>query len=123
MFKKTRLFFVLTLVFISLGAICIVSSLFISKFINERAGNIVLGIGLLCDVAALIFIIIRAIKFGYPKEKVARNNKQDLGTVNVKPVKDTSQEENLYKQYEGLYKEGLISKEDLDKKRVELLGK
>ena len=43
--------------------------------------------------------------------------------VKIVDVKDVpkSREEQLYGQYEGLYKQGLITKEDLDKKRDELL--
>ena len=45
--------------------------------------------------------------------------------MKVVDVKDLpkSKEEKLFEQYEDLYKKGLISKEDLELKREELLKK
>ena len=76
---------------------------------------------------ALVLIIIKFMFFGgapaSPQIKVNVQSKpKEVKTVDVKPVAKTHEEE-LYEQYENLYKQNLISKEDLEKKRVELLGK
>lgn len=49
-----------------------------------------------------------------PKKKVIK-------VVNVKPIVKTK-EEKLFEQYQDLYKKKLITKEDLENKRKELLG-
>lgn len=78
------------------------------------------------EALAFVFIIIRVVNFGFQLRRASKAPRpvkfKEPKTVNVKPVKET-QEEKLYKQYVDLCAEGLISKEDLEKKRKELLGK
>ena len=59
-----------------------------------------------------------------PGPRIRPNFNQNV-KVKVVDVKDIpkSNEEKLYEQYEDLYKRNLISKEELDQKRSELLGK
>lgn len=75
---------------------------------------------------ALIILIIRLVIINQtnqsnPNYTVFKPQKE-VKTVDVKEIPKTKEEE-LYEQYENLYKQNLITKEDLDKKRVELLGK
>ena len=48
---------------------------------------------------------------------------QQMSQQNVSSFQqEASRENKLYQQYENLYKQGLITQEDLEKKRKELLG-
>lgn len=94
---------------------------------EDVAAIIYLGSGTLC-VAAIAITIIRFVKYGIPSASdvivymdEAPKHKEPK-TVDVKEIKETP-EQKLYKQYEGLYKEKLITKEELEAKRKELLGK
>lgn len=76
---------------------------------------------------ALVLIVIKFMFFGgapaSPQVKVNVQSKhKEVRTVDVKPVVKTREEE-LYEQYENLYKQNLISKEGLEQKRKELLNK
>ena len=84
-------------------------------------------------MVAITMLILRSVLFSYRInvrqaiiDGVIQVNEQGqyVQTVDVKPVpeeKPLSKEEELYKQYEELYKAGHITKEDLDKKKEELL--
>lgn len=120
--KKSRILFIITSICIAIGITCYLV-FFIMKLANVN-GNIassVLGFGSLFETIAFILIIIRAIVFGFPSVELEDEPyEEEIKIVDVKPVKET-QEEKLYKEYEALYKEGLITKEDLDIKKKELL--
>ena len=121
--KGEEILFILSIIFIALGITGIVVGSLIQLSIDQRIGGIISGFGSLFEIVALALIIIRFVKYGFapiPQDNIVQPKK--VVTVDVKPIKET-QEEKLYKQYEGLYKEGLITKEDLEKKRIELLGK
>lgn len=57
-----------------------------------------------------------------PTVKTYKYNEKDIPIVDVKEFKK-SQDEIMYEKYVDLYNRKIISKEDLDKKRIELLGK
>lgn len=86
--------------------------------------DIFFGVSSFCGIAALGLLIYNlAISSKNPSfTEEASKPKVVVKIVDVKDV-PKSKEEQLYEQYEGLYKQGLITKEDLDKKREELLKK
>lgn len=80
--------------------------------------------------ASIVMFILRAIFYPNslkeepktPKVKTYKYNDKDIPTVDVKEIKK-SQDEIMYDKYVDLYNKKIITKEDLDKKREELLGK
>ena len=85
--------------------------------------DVFLGISSFLGVLALGLIILR-LTFQSKEEGFSSPQKPKV-VVKVVDVKDIpkTKEEKLYEQYEDLFKRNLISKEDLDLKRKELLGK
>ena len=57
-----------------------------------------------------------------PEVKTYKYNEKDIPIVDVKEFKK-SQDELMYEKYVDLYNKKIITKEDLEKKRKELLGK
>lgn len=126
MSKTSRILTLISIVLFSLGiAGYMVGLVFDAKGFAEVATYIYLA-ATLCETVGFILLIIRFAKYGMPKVEeryVYQQPKvQKVKTVDVKPVEET-QEQKLFKQYEGLYKEGLITKEELEAKRKELLNK
>lgn len=119
--KKSRVLYILSVIFISIGITGFLVGFLVQRLIDVRIGGIISGIASLFETAALILIIVRAIRFGFFPVEEPEVIIKEVKTVDVKPIKET-QEQKLFKQYEELYKEGLITKEDLENKRKELLG-
>lgn len=119
--KKSRLLYLLSVIFISIGIAGFLIGLLVRYLVDARIGEIISGIASMFESAALILIIVRAIRFGFAPVNEPQVIVKEVKTVDVKPIKE-SQEQKLFKQYEQLYKEGLITKEDLESKRKELLG-
>ena len=82
-----------------------------------------MGISSLLGLGALVLLILRLVSMA--KSPELYREEEPRVVVKVVDVKDIpkSHEEKLYEQYEDLYKKGFITKEDLDAKREELLGK
>lgn len=79
--------------------------------------------------ASILCLILRMIFFGgaAPSNQnssfiVKPKEEKEVKTVDVKEVQK-SQDEIMYDKYVDLYNRNLITKEDLDNKRKELLGK
>lgn len=90
---------------------------------NGRLGDIFLGVSSGCGIIALIVLIIRlTLATDSNIVGVNQNTTVKVKIVDVKDIPKTK-EQKLYEQYEDLYKQNLITKEDLDKKKEELLGK
>lgn len=119
--KKARVLYILSVIFISIGIAGFVIGLLVQNFVDSRIGGIISGFASMFETAALVLIIVRAIRFGFVPVDEPEVVVRKVRTVDVKPVKET-QEQRLFKRYEELYKEGLITKEDLENKRKELLG-
>lgn len=85
---------------------------------------IIFIVGSILGILGFVVTIIWGIKYmsGVPNNFVMSKRNKDIPIVDVKEVKETP-EQKLYKQYEKLFKEGLITKEDLEKKKEELLKK
>lgn len=79
---------------------------------------------------AILLLIFKLIFYGgapspqpkIPEVKTYQYNKKSIPIVDVKEFKK-SQDEIMYEKYVDLYNKKIISKEDLEKKRIELFGK
>lgn len=79
---------------------------------------------------SIILLIFKLIFYGgapspepkTPEIKTFQYNKKDIPIVDVKEFKK-SQDEIMFEKYVDLYNKKIISKEDLEKKRKELLDK
>ena len=121
--KLNKLLLVFAIVVMSIGVGFFIAAVVLSTLGNNLLSDIFLGVAALSGIASLGLLIYNLaisskniVPMDEPKPKVV---------VKIVDVKDVpkSKEEKLYEQYEDLYKQGLISKEDLDKKRAELLKK
>lgn len=117
------LFYVgLGLIGIGIAALVVASVLELKGF--KTASEILFGVSSLCGSASLIVLIVRLVVGinSQPHPAVQTAKIKEVKTVDVKPVEKTK-EEKLYDQYVELYEKKLITKEELEQKRVELLGK
>lgn len=121
--KLPKLFLILSIVCIALGAGSIVTGVVLSFYGYKKLVDLFLGLGSVLGVGALVLLVLRLIN----SPEVSNPNRENQPRVIVKvvDVKDLpkTKEEKLFEQYEDLYKKGLISKEDLELKREELLKK
>ncbi|MBQ0009108.1 MAG: hypothetical protein KBS97_02415 [Firmicutes bacterium] len=128
--KKGMWLFYLGLAALLLGVAALIVAI-VGEFINNallfKISGIVIAVA---GPVAIILLFLKLILYGgapspeptAPKAQVFKNNEKEIKTVDVKEVKK-SQEEELYDKYVELYNKNLITKEDLEKKRIELLGK
>ena len=124
--KKPQLFLILGIVSVSLGGAMFIAGAVLTLMGNANLGDLIMGLSSLFGVAALLLLIFRLYFMAkepdaYPQYKP----QQPKVVVKVVDVKDApkSKEQELYEQYEDLYKRNLITKEELDAKRKDLLGK
>lgn len=122
--KKDKILYYLGIVIVSIGVGLAIASLILSRVGLSRLGDIFGYIASALGVAAFAILLIRLnLQVKSPLNDV---NKPDGPKVVVKvvDVKDLpkSREQQLYEQYENLYKQNLITKEDLENKKKELLG-
>lgn len=121
--KKGKILLFLALISLSIGILCLLAGSILSFFDVEKISDVLLVISSVLGVVALLFLITRGaliINDG-PMER-EDGPKVVVKVVDVKDLPKTREQE-LYEQYENLYKQNLITKEDLDAKRVELIGK
>ena len=130
--RKIFLFIAIGFFVISL-ALFITSVVFGLRDINSEEYYLTAYLSGIALMIGLTMMILRSALFNFRinvRRAIINGNikvEQDgrfVQTVDVKPVpeeKPLSKEEELYKQYEELYKAGHITKEDLDKKKEELL--
>ena len=121
--KLHKLLLIISIVLISLGGAAIIAGSILSLTGNGKVGDILLGVSSILGLAALALMIYRLIVMSKRPEEF--RTEQPRIIVKVVDVKEMpkSNEQKLYEQYEDLYKRNLISKEELDQKRIELLGK
>lgn len=121
--KLHKLLLIISIVLISLGGAAIIAGSILSLTGNGKVGDILLGASSILGLAALALMIYRLIVMSKTPEEF--RTEQPRVIVKVVDVKEMpkSNEQKLYEQYEDLYKRNLISKEELDQKRIELLGK
>ena len=121
--NKQKLFLILSIVCIALGAGCLITGAVLSFYNYKKLVDLFFGVGSFLGVGALALLIIRLVTS--PEVNRPRRENEPRVVVTVVDVKDLpkTKEEQLFEQYEDLYKKGLISKEDLELKREELLKK
>ena len=122
--KMKKWLLILSIVVMAVGIGLFIAASILSISGKTLLSDIFFGVSSLLGIAALGLMVYN---LAVSSKFAARMDEQPRTKVVVKvvDVKDVpkSKEQKLYEQYEGLYKQGLITKEDLDKKRQELLGK
>lgn len=134
-FRKAKLgaliFFIISMSCFGLTIALVIVSIFVGM--NDSSAWFPYGYCAgICMSLGFTFLILRSVFFTakmklllmVEQEKSQPANKE---TVDAKPVEafkeESSRENKLYQQYENLYKQGYITKEELEQKRKELLGK
>ena len=121
--NKNKLLLILSIVLISIGGAFVITGAILILLGKGKIGDIFMGGSGVFGLAALILLIFRLATMSSIENTIVNNKpKVVVKVVDVKEVPKT-QEEKLYDQYEDLYKRNLITKEELDLKRKELLGK
>ena len=120
--KLNKLLLIVSIVFVALGVITFTAGAILALSGNEL-GDLFMGVSSIFGFAGLGFLIFRLIMM--VKQPEIYKEEQPKIVVKIVDVKDVpkTNEEKLYEQYEDLYKRNLITKEELDLKRKELLGK
>lgn len=121
--RKTLLIIGISLIILGIASVITASILEISG--NRNLCQVFLIIAGGIGALALIVMIFGFIFFGVeekPHESPVSFKVKEVRTVDVKDIPKTK-EQSLYEEYEKLHEQGLISKEDLETKRKELLGK
>lgn len=123
--KKSKLFLILGIILVSLGGSMFIAGAVLALLGYGSIGDILMGLSSLFGAGALVLLIFRLSIMAKNPEEFPEYQPQPKVVVKVVDVKEVpeSKEEKLYEQYEDLYKRNLISKEELDQKRIELLGK
>lgn len=124
--KKDKLFLILGIISVSLGGAMFIAGAVLTLLGNASLGDLLMGLSSIFGAVALILLTFRLSFMAknpddYPQYK-PQQPKVVVKVVGVKEV-PKSKEQELYEQYEDLYKRNLITKEELDKKRIDLLGK
>ena len=124
--KKDKLFLILGIISVSLGGAMFIAGAVLTLLGNASLGDLLMGLSSIFGAGALVLLIFRlSFMAKNPDDYPQYKPQQPKVVVKVVDVKDVpkSKEQELYEQYEDLYKRNLITKEELDKKRIDLLGK
>ena len=121
--KPSKILLIAGIASVAIGVGFMVAGTILGFYGNRFLSDLFLGISSFLGVLALAVLIFRLVI--QSKEEGPINPQKPKVVVKVVDVKDIpkTKEEKLYEQYEDLYKRNLISKEDLDLKRKEILGK
>lgn len=125
--KVAHVLTILSIILFVLGIFGFLAGLIVELGVNKEVATYIYIAATLCELSGFGLMFFRFAKYGMPKvsenyDTYEYTKRESVKTVDVKPIKETP-EERLYKQYEDLYNHKLITKQDLDKKRKELLGK
>lgn len=122
--KLEKILLIICICLIVIGGGLVIAGTILSLLKNDTLADIFLGVGSAVGVVALGLLIYRLTLVVKNIQPEPQQNKPRVvvKVVDVKEVPKTK-EEKLFEQYEDLYKKNLISKEDLEIKRKELLGK
>ena len=122
--KLKKWLLIISIVAMALGFGFFIAAAVLSLTGKTLLSDIFFGVSSILGIASLgllVYNLAVSSKFASPMQEQPKT-KVVVKVVDVKEVPKTK-EQKLYEQYEGLYKQGLITQEDLDKKRKELLGK
>ena len=118
--KLNKILFYVGLIVITIGCLLLIAASFVK---DQKLSDLFLAISSILGVISIALLIVRLVIMSRnPVPMPDRNTRVVVKVVDVKDI-PKSKEQKLYEQYEDLYKKNLISKEDLDIKRQELLGK
>ena len=124
--QKGLWLFYLGLIFLLVGLGALIASFVFQSNGNNDMFKIMGIIVAVSGPLSILMLILKLIFYGGAASPTSRSHSvtviKTVKTVDVKPV-EKSQEEIMYGKYVDLYNRKIITKEDLDKKRVELLGK
>ena len=121
--KAYRILLIISICLISVGGILIIAGIVFSLQGNSSVGDLLMGFASFLGLASLSLMIVRLVIMARnPDQFRSEQPKVVVKVVDVKEV-PKSKEQELYDQYEDLYNRNLITKEELDRKRKELLGK
>ena len=120
--KLNKLLLIISIVLISLGGAMFIAGAVLA-LLGSGLGDLFMGLSGIFGFAAIGVLIFRL--FRMAKEPGLYEEPRPKVVVKIVDVKEVpkSHEQKLYEQYEDLYKRNLITKEELDQKRIELLGK
>lgn len=127
--RKSLILFILAGILLACSiAAFIVSTFFLVDESKVMIGMLIFGAGDTLSMGAIVLVI-----FGYMYRRKAAiirnvgyafNQTKQNDIVNVKEAPKTEEQkrkESLIEQYENLYKNGLITKEDFEKRKEEIL--
>lgn len=124
--QKGLWLFFLGLIFLLAGLGALIASFVFQSNGNNDMFKIMGIIVAVSGPLSILMLILKLIFYGGATSPTSRSHSvtanKTVETVDVKPV-EKSQEEIMYEKYVDLYNRKIITKEDLDKKRAELLGK
>lgn len=125
--KKGLWLFILALVVLIIGVAGLVAAIVFELLGNKDLFEIFGLLVIVCGpISILLFTLKLSLYGGAPSSKknivINKDPEKPVVTVDVKEPEKT-QEEIMYDKYVDLYNQKLITKEDLEKKRIELLGK
>ena len=123
--KLSKLFLIFGIVLVSLGGLMFISGAALTLVGKGDLGDILMGVSSIFGLGALVLLVLRLSFMAKNPSDYPEYQPQPKIVVKVVDVKDVpkSKEQELYEQYEDLYKRNLITKEELDRKRIDLLGK
>ena len=121
--KLTKILYYIGLVCVVIGGLLLIASAIISRTKYAEFSDLFLSISSILGFISIAVLVIRLIiNVRAVSSMRVEQPKVVVKVVDVKDIAKTK-EEKLFEQYEGLYKQGLITQEDLELKRKELLGK
>ena len=121
--KAYRILLIISICLISVGGILIIAGIVFSLQGNSSIGDLLMGFASFLGLASLALMIVRLVIMARNTDQFrSEQPKVVVKVVDLKKV-PKSKEQELYDQYEDLYNRNLITKEELDRKRKELLGK
>lgn len=120
--KNLKLLLILSISLVGLAVGFVIAGSILVMAGKNIIGDIFVGVSGILGAGALILLVYRLSIMAKTPQSFAEPQPKVVKTVDVKEV-PKSKEQKLFEQYEDLYKNGLITKEDLDKKREELLKK
>jgi len=120
--KLQKILLIACIALVSIGVISFVTAVVLSLIGYHLVSDILLGLSGVFGILALAGLIYR---LAIMAPKAPERTQQPKVRIKIVDVKDIpkSKEEQLFEQYENLYKQGLISQEDLEAKRKELMNK
>lgn len=122
--KRDKILYYLGFVLITIGVGLALASIVLSLKGLTKLADIFGWVSSALGVIAFAMLLLRLnLQVKSPLNDVNKPNGPKV-VVKVVDVKDLpkTKEQQLYEQYENLYKQNLITKEDLENKKKELLG-